>query len=199
MGPWKRISKPPADGHFPGTFMTAVLRMPVHRSRSEVLPRSGKTDANDPSRTSVGFQCGAKSRGITAPTARSLQFALLGVPVLLEIDYKLVAKMTKRLLECVCRQVSAEGFQRLGLLPDRLAIGAGLTIPDPIARSTQRETAGSISSDGTTSLAIKRPSVCQRETSDRKAVPHALAVRQDSVATACSRCPAGSLPSARAD
>src|SRR5258706_8877170 len=54
--------------------------------------------------------------------AQGSQFALLGVPVLLEIDYKLVAKMTKRLLECVCRQVSAEGFQRLGLLADRLAV-----------------------------------------------------------------------------
>src|SRR5258707_1972396 len=51
--------------------------------------------------------------------AQGSQFALLGVPVLLEIDYKLVAKMTKRLLECVCRQVSAEGFHRLGLPPDR--------------------------------------------------------------------------------
>src|SRR5260221_13326504 len=54
--------------------------------------------------------------------AQGSQFALLGVPVLLEIDYKLVAKMTKRLLECVCRQVSAEGFQRLGLLADRLSV-----------------------------------------------------------------------------
>src|SRR6266516_705833 len=54
--------------------------------------------------------------------AQGSQFALLGVPVLLEIDYKLVAKMTKRLLECVCRQVSAEGFQRLGLLANRLAV-----------------------------------------------------------------------------
>jgi hypothetical protein len=89
--------------------------------------------------------------------ARGSQFALSGVPVLLEIDYKLVAKMTKRLLECVCRQVSAEGFQRLGLRI-ALRLAPGLTIPDPIARSTQRETARSISSDGTTSLAIRRPS-----------------------------------------
>ena len=56
--------------------------------------------------------------------AQCSQFALLGVPVLLEIGYKLVAKMTKRLLECVCRQVSAEGFQRLSLLADRLAVRA---------------------------------------------------------------------------
>src|SRR3984957_8495118 len=47
---------------------------------------------------------------------QSSQFALPGVPVLLEIEYKLVAKTTERLLECVCCQVSPEGFQRLGLL-----------------------------------------------------------------------------------
>jgi hypothetical protein len=49
---------------------------------------------------------------------------LLGIPVFLDTDYKLVAKMTERLLECVWRQVSAKGVQRLGMLADRLAVGA---------------------------------------------------------------------------
>jgi hypothetical protein len=48
--------------------------------------------------------------------------------VLFEIDYKLIAKMTERLLEGVCRQVSAERFQRLRLLADRLAVGAGAPV-----------------------------------------------------------------------
>jgi len=56
--------------------------------------------------------------------ARGSQFALPGVPVPLEIGYKLVAKMTERLLECVCRQVSAKGFERLCLLADRFAVSA---------------------------------------------------------------------------
>src|SRR5882757_5849498 len=53
------------------------------------------------------------------------QFALPGVPVFFEIDDQLIAEMTERLLESVCRQVPAKCFQRLGLLSDRLAIGAG--------------------------------------------------------------------------
>jgi len=100
-----------------------------------------------------------KPKRLTTPSrplnARSSQFALPGVPVLLEIEYKLVAKMTERLLECVCCQVSSECFQRLGLLAIALRLAPGLTIPEPIARSTQRETAKSISLDGTTSLAIR--------------------------------------------
>src|SRR6476646_3747968 len=52
------------------------------------------------------------------------QFALPGIPVLLQIDDELVAEVTERLLECVCRYVPAEGFQRLGLLAARLAVGA---------------------------------------------------------------------------
>jgi hypothetical protein len=48
----------------------------------------------------------------------------LRIPVFLKIDYKLVANMTERLLKCVCRQVSAKGVQRLGMLPNRLAVGA---------------------------------------------------------------------------
>src|SRR5258708_4327039 len=49
------------------------------------------------------------------------QFALFGVPVLFEIDDQLVAEMTERLLEGICRQGSTERFQRLRLLTDRLA------------------------------------------------------------------------------
>src|SRR6185295_16853700 len=58
------------------------------------------------------------------PRANS-QLALVGVPVLLQIDNELIAQMAESLFEGVSRHIPAEGFQRLGLLADRLAVSAG--------------------------------------------------------------------------
>ena len=69
------------------------------------------------------FAAGGGENLQIASEAQRSQFALFGIPVFLEIDDELVAKMTKCLLKCVCRQVSTEGFQRLGLLSDCLAVG----------------------------------------------------------------------------
>ena len=45
--------------------------------------------------------------------------------MLLQINNELITQMAERLFEGVGRHIPAEGFQRLSLLADRFAVGAG--------------------------------------------------------------------------